>query len=371
MQRQLYHLVRLVVLVVPLLLSFLLGGCQPNITISTDPADTDLSAWHTEVVEGEGFAIVPDVRAFTVYAFLNGPAGWTDENGPAFSPARAQLVADMEVRLATVDPKQVKRWRSFYEQHRQIPYRYLYYTLALGAPPAFRHVVPLEKTKYPEIVGSLAGFNGILAEFYQAANIQVLYDESYRDIMLAEIRRYDPIRIRKQIAYVYDYLRLDRAQASAFDVVIVPVPFNSHWDAYALNYTDRLYIVEGPESNDYGLNVHEYLHMLMDDLIPGDLAGQRDKLNAIYEANRLGPYVQSYQELHTYVEENLVRALDHRMRLQMEADRATDMERTMADEVANGLVLVDDFYQGLEAYEQQPDQSARAFIAQLLQAVHE
>jgi hypothetical protein len=353
----------------PLIVLLVLAGCGPNIVVSTDPRDTDLSPFQAAGVRGTGFALEPDIRVFTLYAFLNGPAGWSDENGPAFAPARVQLRADMAARLDAVDPKLVARWRGFYEGHKQIPYRYLYYTLTLGAPPSFHHIVPLEKTKYGEIIGSLDGFDRILAEFYQAADIQGLYDATYREIMLREIDQYDPQRIGKQMAYVYDYLRLDRAQVETFDVVIVPAPFNSYWDAYALNYTDRLYIVEGPESNDYGLNVHEYLHMLMDDLIPTDLAGRRDALNTVFEANRQAPYVQSYQELHTYIEENLVRALDHRIRVRLEPARRADVAHTMRDEVANGLVLVEDFYKGLEQYEQRPEQSVRDCIPQLLQAV--
>jgi hypothetical protein len=352
-----------------LLAMLILSSCRPNIDVSTNPQDTDLSSFHPEAVRGEGFTIQPDVRVFTLFAYLNGPAGWREENGEAFSPQRAQLRADLEERMAALDPKLVERWRNFYEQHKQISYRYLYYTLTLGAPPQFNYVTPVEEMKYPEIVESLDGFNRILAEFYREAGIQALYEQSYRDVILAEVRKYDHARILDQLAYVYEYLRLDRSQFGTFDVMIVPAPFDSHWHASALNYTNRLYIVEGPQSNDYGLNVHEYLHMLMDELIPADLAGQQDKLNAIYQANRQAPYVKNYQDLHTYVEENLVRALDHRMRVRTEPAREANEERIMHDEVANGLVLIDEFYRALTEYEQSPSQSVQEFFAEVLKTV--
>ena len=353
-----------------LLAMSILAGCGPNITVSTDPRDMDLSSFHPDVVGGEGFTIQPDVRVFTLFAYLNGPAGWSEENGETFSPQRAQLRADLQARLAQLDPARVQRWREFYEQHRQISYRYLYYTLTLGAPPYFNYIIPIEQMKYPDIIGSLDGFNRILAEFYQQAGIQALFEETYRDVMVAEVHKYDRARILGQIRYIYDYLRLDRSKLGTFDVVIVPVPFDSYWDANALNYTGRLYIVEGPESNDYGLNMHEYLHMLMDELIPGDFAGQRDKLDAIFQANRQAPYVRNYQDLHTYVEENLVRALDHRMRARSNPADATREELTMRDEVANGLVLEDNFYAGLAEFEQNPNKTAPSFFAELLEAVN-
>ena len=347
----------------------ILAGCGPNITVSTDPLDVDLSSFHPEVVRGDGFTIQPDVRVFTLFAYLNGPAGWSEENSDAFSPQRAQLRADLQARLAQLDPALVQRWRDFYEQHRQISYRYLYYTLTLGAPPHFNYIIPVEEMKYPEIIGSLDGFNRILADFYQQADIQALFEETYRDVMVAEVRNYDRARILGQIGYIYDYLRLDRSKLGTFDVVIVPAPFDSYWDANALNYTGRLYIVEGPESNDYGLNMHEYLHMLMDKLIPKDFAGQRDRLDAVFQANRQAPYVQHYQELHTYVEENMVRALDHRMRARLDPADAPREETTLHNEVANGLVLEDDFYAGLAEFEQSPDKTAPGFFPELLAAV--
>ncbi len=62
--------------ILTMLALFLLSGCQQNISVSTDPKDSDLAPFHPEVVRGDGFSIQPDVRVFTLYAYLNGPAGW-------------------------------------------------------------------------------------------------------------------------------------------------------------------------------------------------------------------------------------------------------------------------------------------------------
>ncbi len=357
--------------ILAVLAMLVLSGCGPNISVSTAPADTDLSPFHPQVVRGEGFSIQPDVRVFTLFAYLNGPAGWSEEAGRGFSPQREQLRADLQKQMAAMDPKVVQRWHDFYQKHKRIPYQYLYYTLTLGAPPQFNYIIPVAEMKYPEIIRSLDGFNRVLSEFYQQAGIQALYEKTYREVMMAEVRKYDQPRILSQVAYVYDYLRLDRSKLETFDVVIVPAPFNSYWDANALIYTKHLYIVEGLESNDYGLNTHEYLHMLMDSLIPGDLAGQKSKLNAIFQANRKAPLVKTYQNLHTYVEENMVRALDHRMSSKLDPGRQANEEDILREEVANGLVLEDNFYQALEQFEQNPDQSAQDFFTETLKTVHE
>ncbi len=44
---------------------------------------------------------------------------------------------------------------------------------------------------------------------------------------------------------------------------------------------------------------------------------------------------------------------------------------TLRDEVANGLVLEDDFYAGLAEFEQNPNKTAQDFFAELLAAVNE
>jgi hypothetical protein len=92
-----------------LLAGMLLGACRPHITVSPDPLDTDLAPFQAGALRDDGFSIAPDVRVFTLYAYLNGPAGWVEENGPSFSPARAQLRADMAARMPALDPELVAR----------------------------------------------------------------------------------------------------------------------------------------------------------------------------------------------------------------------------------------------------------------------
>jgi hypothetical protein len=133
-----------------------------------------------------------------------------------------------------------------------------------------------------------------------------------------------------------------------------------------------LFIVEGPGSNDYGLNAHEYLHMLMDDLIPSDFAGQKAKYEAIFKANKDADYVKNgYGSVHIYVEECLVRALDHRMRIALEPEHLDRELATLKDEVAHGLVLEEDFYQALGRFEGNPNLDARGFFREMLKQVAE
>jgi len=69
-----------------------------------------------------------------------------------------------------------------------------------------------------------------------------------------------------------------------------------------------------------------------------------------YQAGKGGPLSQSYQDLETFIAECLVRALDHRMRVKLEArDSATKQAEDMiADMTRQGLTLTRPFYLLLE-----------------------
>jgi hypothetical protein len=361
---------RKVFLILSALVLLGVSGCQPSFTVSTSPADRDFSALHPEVISGDGFAIQPDVRVFTLYAFLNGVAGWDNENGEGFTTQRQALRDALAERLAAVDPETVDRWRGYYKKHQRHPYAYLYYTLSLGVPPGFAHIVTAGEMKEPETASSLDGLDKVLSEFYQQAGLEELFERQFREMMAEEAANYDSEKIAAQVSAVYDYTRLDRAAAGDFDVVIVPNPFDSHYSAMSIGYQDRLYIVDGPGSNDDGLNIHEYLHMLMDDVIPADLAGQRARFNRMMKQNLDAPYVKgSYEEASTFVEEGLVRALDYRIRESIDPTYHLQARIAMADEVANGLVLVDDFYQALEQYEQDSSLSLEDFVTEMLKTI--
>lgn len=350
-------------------LVLLLAGCAEmlDLPVSSEPADTTLDA---PVQQGSGFAVAADERIFTLLAFFNGVAGYDLEYGDAFSSARARMREDVAARLAAVDPGEVQRWRKYVERHKRHIYAYHLYTLSLGAPPNFAYIVPTSAFEHPLEQVTLDGFNDVLAAFYSAAGIGELYDETYRAIMEEEAAKYDAQRIQQQIDFVYDYTRLTRADAGDFDLRIIPAPFESHYTAMSLHYKGMLVIVDGPGSNDYGLNTHEYLHPLVGQAMPADLGGQRAAFRRVLDANRDKPTIHgNYAGLQIYVEENLVRALDARIRAALEPDNAAlrqHLQEMMRQEAADGLVLVPQFYDALAEFEADPSLTLADFLTRML-----
>lgn len=360
-----------------LVLSLMLSGCQPSLAVSTDPADTDFSPFQSAVISSDRFSIQADVRVFTLYAFLNGVAGYDLENAETSSPARLDLRADVKKKLSEVPPERVRAWQKNYADHKSHPWAYLYYTLTLGTPPAFNYIVPLENIKDQAVVERLhkAGFNKVLAEFYQMADIGALYESKYRAVMTTDAENYSAERIESQLNLTHAYLRIPPEGVNQFDLTIIPAPFDSHYVAYAIGYTDHLYILDGPGSNDRGLNVHEYLHQMLDPVLPSDLAGEKAKFERILKENIEKDYVKgNYEQAQTFVEECLVRALDYRIRL---AETPGDpqvqarVEAIMAQEMAGGLALVKNFFNALADFEQNPEQDLKSFVTTMLQAYPE
>jgi hypothetical protein len=63
--------------------------------------------------------------------------------------------------------------------------------------------------------------------------------------------------------------------------------------------------------------------------------------------------------------------LDHRLRVALEPERLDRELATLKDEVANGLVLEEGFYQALERFEGSPNLDARNFFTEMLKQVAE
>lgn len=316
-------------------------------------------------------AVAVDARAFTLYAFLEGVAGYSTELGAAKSAERDALAKDVKTVLAGLPPLKVKRWKDFYEAHRLGVYPYLYYTMALGSPPQFLHVTPKDELAQDTFF-SLAGFRDILREFYADAGIGELYAKHMAAGHFAMADRYDPAAIAAQQKFLHDYIGIKPPPATGNLVTVVPMPYESHYVAYSLTYGKRSYLVDGPDSNDYGLNWHEYLHVFVNPIVESAMAGNRQSFVAIFNSNRSKRYVTgSYERLETFVAENLIRAMDHRIQLAYAPDWSkaslkSKIDAVEADELINGFALIPYFAIKVQEFEKDGARDLTAFITSSL-----
>ena len=338
--------------------------------VSKDIKDYEFTGFVGQVLADEGWAVIPDVRIFTLYAFLNSIGGFDEEYGDSMTTQRAELRADLEQVLSMLDESKIKHWQEFYTKHELHHYAYVYYTLTLGTPPNFNYIVDKERLKDIYNMVKLKKFHGILTEFYNDANIGDLYKNKYQKLMEDEVLKYSKDAINRDINSMYEYLRLNPLIKDLISVIIIPNPFDSHYSAYAVDFNDTLYVIDGPGSNDGGLNIHEYLHKFINPIVGKYIDENKSKFDRILDENKDKSIVSgSYRKTDTFVNECLVRAIDYRIALAQEKygdDTEKIIRSKISQDETGGLVLVRPFYEKLEKYEKDSGMEIDAFIYELL-----
>lgn len=157
--------------------------------------------------------------------------------------------------------------------------------------------------------------------------------------------------MQRQMASLWAYLRMPRQDT--LTLVNVPNLLDTHYHAIGARYENYYYCVQGPSSHSYGLDVHEYLHSVVNPLVKAHFLEAEEKLLRYYRAGERGPLAKTYQDPMTFTYECLVRGLDHRLRARWADDSATGyrMEKQVADITAMGLTLTQPFYESLSEYE--------------------
>lgn len=312
-----------------------------------------------------------DIRVFTLFALLEGVGGYDTEYGAVKSDARIRLEDDMASRLATVSSSRVTRWRSYLEGHPYNIYTYINYVLALGKPPQFKYIVPKSQISGSEFY-MLGGFRDILNDFFVTTQIDELYawhrDAGY--FMPAD--QYDLAKMIDQLNFANRYMRIETAKAARIRLRIIPMPYESHYSGYSVTYGDDVYIIEGPDVFDGNLNWHEYVHSFINPAVRNAVWAYNTKFGKVLEENIKKPAVQgSYERLDSYVAENIVRALDHKMQIAYAPSWAKDsLRRKLAEtekqEVLDGFVLIPFFSAELDSYATESAMDITSFVKKAL-----
>lgn len=338
-----------------------------NYRVSASPGDADFSSYGNTIQAGPTISIQPEVRVFTLYAFLNGVAGFDEETGVSMTTARTQLKNDLQKAINTVNPQEVNRWKNFYQSHPADRWSYLYYTLTLGVPPVFPHIVLKADLIEAKTVFYLDGFNQILTSFYLQCHIQELYDQYHGNGFLTDGFAYDTERIQRDFDLIYHYPGIPSQFRDYIKVHIIPNPFETHYYAYSAFYGHTLYIIDGPDSIGEGLNIHEYLHALINPMVLKYARQNMALFDQVFRANQTKKIVrENYNDPKGFIMECLVRATDHRIRLRGDLSKS-QYDELEKNDMEQGLVLVPYFSGRLEAYEQTGPYDLEAFIKKAME----
>lgn len=316
---------------------------QPETARFTDP---------DQIVEGDGFLVVADRRIFAAMAFLNA-AGYNEElQGFAMHPVRIRVRREVKRRLAD-EPRKLKTYEAYYREviARRIPMSaYKDYVLSLSSDYPFRPIQPADRLGYPYSSEALRRLPEILNEFWALANLEEVWKQVRPDY-ITEIHRYDVAKMKRQMTFLWEYLRMPRQDP--FILVHIPDLLGRHLDAMGAEYEPYFYCVDNPGANDGRLDMHEYLHTVANPLVDAYYGEFGDKLDAYYLAAQWMPAVASSRDPVTFVHECLVAALNRRISMKFENDPAWTHQKEVqvGRDTQEGLLLAQPFYDGLAEYE--------------------
>jgi hypothetical protein len=322
-----------------------LGGCSNPVKVEP------VSFGHEDEVIREGdFIVLADRRVFAIMAFMNA-CGYDEEfKGMQMHPARSR-VREILQEQATTYPEHFKKWKQYYNKVDLRIFHYLAFAPSLSADYPFRRIRPDSELGYPFTRWRLAGFPDVLNEFWDTLDMSKVWTE-VKPIYVDEIGKYKFEKMEEQLKFVWDYLRMERRDQFVF--ISVPNLLDKHYQAIGAKYENYWYMVESPGAGSNSLNVHEYLHSIVNSMVRARYNRHSKKLNKYFDAGKDLPLAKNYRHPVIYTFECMVRALDMRIRILLENKPSiTDRWEGRVEYLTkNGLALVGPFYDLLDEYEQ-------------------
>jgi hypothetical protein len=288
-------------------------------------------------------------QIFCVLSALNAAGYDTGLGSSSVDSARQQARAFLDAKKAPVVPDLEK----FYAAHRVANDpggdlgQFLSLALLLGPPPDFRFTVP--QTDLPPDAKSVAGLIPLLKTFYSQADVLGLWARLQPQYQAA-IERYSE-DVRKSVVLTEAYLRLPAGgylgRTYTIDVDLLGAPEQVQARIYGLNY----FLVVTPSKEPKLKEIrHQYLHFVLDPLAAkyAPEIHQKADLRALaYQAPSLPADFK--EDFPLLVSECLIRAAE----LRMDKPPASEIEKSLVEMTASGLILVRYFYEGLKEFERQ------------------
>jgi hypothetical protein len=319
-----------------------------------------------EVVCNKDFIILADRRVFAVMAFMNTCGYHEQADGVPMHPVRIRVREAIRLK-AEAHPDELAEWRQYYRRKALPNFCYLDYALSLCDDYPFRRIRPNNELGYHVTVQRLADFPDILNKFWETVDLERTWIQVKPDY-LAEMRSYDFSQMARQLAFVWEYLRLERRDHFTF--VSVPNLLDTHYHAIGARYEDYWYAVESPGAHSHDFNVHEYLHSVINPLVDKNYKSYQSKLDVYFKAGKDTPIAKTYGRPAGYASECLVRALDHRIAILMTDKPETARRReTLIKRISqDGLLLTEPFYKLLVNFEQS-ELDFRQYLPKLLEKI--
>ncbi len=305
-----------------------------------------------EFIKGDGFMVLADRRVFAVMAFLNAVGFDYEAEGQKMHPVRQRVRELVAANLAD-HPDKIKKWqkyrRSFFRKSLPISH-FLDYSLSLNTDYPFKQIRPDKELNYSHTGILFDGFPDVLNDFWETAKLDEVWEQVKPDY-IEDIKKYDFVKMQEEMDYLWKYMRMERLDN--YTIVHVPNLMDRYYRAIGGRYEDYFYSVESPGSGSHSLNIHEYLHSFVNDLVKENFKLQKKKLMKYYNAGKNGSSASSYRQPVIFTYECMVIALDLRIAILTEDDPKliSIYHGQLTNYTDNGLNLTLPFYNLLEEYE--------------------
>jgi Tetratricopeptide repeat len=281
-----------------------------------------------------GIAVEANQQLFATMCALDAAGFDADESTLAEMPSRLALRGE----LLNLHGPATEALREFYRDHLladpgETLSRYITFALVVGPPPDFRYQV--DPDLLPPDVGSLEGFQKILAAFYHEAHLDIRWNQiepEYR----RSIARYQPV-VRRIVTVSNAYLReiLKSTHGRTFTVYVEPLVgartnFRNLGDHYAMAVGSTAQI---PVDDIQ----HAYLHFMLDPLplrYRKEVESKTSLLNVAARAPQLP--VEYRTDFIAFTDECLIKAVELRLR-HLAPDK---LEAALAQNDKAGFILV-------------------------------
>ncbi|MEE8350343.1 MAG: tetratricopeptide repeat protein [Acidobacteriota bacterium] len=292
-----------------------------------------------------------DIRVFAVMAALNAAGFDYESPGKEMSQVRQFIRRETE----KLDPNLLEELRTFYGSHnlesndadQQVAYTSL--ALVLSGPPDFQ--VAVQENELPRDVREVLGFELLVRKFYQAANIESLW-QSQQPTYEKELASYRTV-VKGLIAQTLDYFRIPPRVVMDRQIILIPDLLNAKTIVNVRNLDFVYYVVVGPTdvaAENHRQVQHEYLHFLIDPLIEKfgmNLIKHGDLLELAHAQPELKPQFEN--KFFLLVAESLIESVLLRLHDSEDADR--EMVRLFRQ----GFIFAPYFSRELKRYERETE----------------
>lgn len=301
--------------------------------------------------QNDFFSYEPDERIFTVYALMNG-AGYVHDH---LEPDEIRIEVT-EYLDTTLSPELKQKIQKFYYSHGYVNdssvhfWSYTEAALWLSQPPDFY----IQNDSCPDFLkNSWIGFDTLVNEFYNSANIGALFDKYYLE--LKKMNMNSKPYADSAIISISDFCNLndDYFKTVSNKTIINSNPLMSHWTAQTEIINDDCYYIMGlgKETDKPTMEgfLHESLHHVINPIVDSNKYLLTN--TEIYDFSLDNGFANfTYNTWRIIVIESYVRFLTHYIYYQYSSHDKEKLEKMIYGDYESGFILTPYIYEHINDF---------------------